>query len=123
MTRNQVAEWVSAYERAWRSAGTEALEALFTPDARYSQGPYREPVVGRPAIAKMWEAERDGPAEVFTMTSEVVAADGDTGVVRVEVRYGEPVHQEYRDLWVIRFADDGRCRAFEEWPHAPRASA
>src|SRR5690348_17576197 len=119
MTRNEVAEWVAAYERAWRSPGTEALEALFTADATYSQGPYREPVVGRPAIAAMWDAERDGPDEVFTMVSEVVAVDGDTGVVRVLVRYGEPVRQEYKDLWVIRLAPDGRCRAFEEWPFAP----
>jgi hypothetical protein len=39
--------------------------------------------------------------------------------VRVEVRYGEPVHQEYRDLWIMQFADDGRCRQLEEWPYAP----
>jgi ketosteroid isomerase-like protein len=117
--REQVALWVSGYEKAWRTPGTGALEALFTPDATYSQGPYREPVVGLSGIAAMWEAERDGADEVFTMTSEVVAADGDTGVVRLLVRYGEPVRQEYKDLWVIRFAADGRCRAFEEWPFAP----
>ena len=119
VNRGQVADWVSAYEKVWRSPGTEALEALFTADATYSQGPYREPVVGRPAIAAMWDAERDGPDEVFTMVSEVVAVDGDTGVVRVLVRYGEPVRQEYKDLWVIRFAGDGRCETFEEWPFEP----
>jgi hypothetical protein len=26
---------------------------------------------------------------------------------------------EYRDLWVTRYAGDGRCRSFEEWPFAP----
>jgi hypothetical protein len=67
----------------------------------------------------MWEAERDGPGEVFRMTSEVIAVDGDTAVVRVEVGYGNPVRQEYRDLWVLRFADDGRCAWFEEWPFWP----
>src|SRR6185437_12065453 len=113
------ADWIAAYEKAWRAPGTAALEALFTADATYSQGPYREPVVGRPAIAEMWEAERDGPDEVFTMTSEIVAVDGDTAVVRLLVRYGDPVRQEYKDLWVIRFATDGRCRAFEEWPFEP----
>lgn len=55
------------------------------------------------------------------MTSEVVAVDGDrdTALVRVEVHYGEPKPAEWRDLWVIEFAGDGRCRAFEEWPFAP----
>jgi hypothetical protein len=119
MDRARVTEWVAAYERAWRSPGDEAARALFTPDATYSQAPYREPAVGVDAIAEMWEAERDGPDEVFAMTSEVVAVEGDTAVVRVEVDYGDPVHQEYVDLWIMRFGPDGRCRAFEEWPFWP----
>jgi ketosteroid isomerase-like protein len=119
MGRDQVSGWIADYERAWRSPGTEALAALFTADASYLQGPYREPVVGLPAIARMWEDERAGPAEVFQMTSEIVAVDGDTAVARIEVRYGDPVDQEYLDLWIMRFAADGRCRSFEEWPFSP----
>ena len=123
MDTNDVAHWVAAYERAWRSPGTEALAGLFTADAVYSPSPYEEPVVGLPAIGVMWERERSGPDEDFTMTSDVVAVDGDTAVVRVEVHYGRPTTQEFRDLWVMRFATDGRCRAFEEWPFAPRRHA
>jgi ketosteroid isomerase-like protein len=119
MERQQLAEWVSGYERAWRTPGTEALADLFTPDATYLQEPYGEPVVGLPAIAVMWEAEREGPDEAFTATSEIVAVDGDTGVVRVEVLYGEPVQQAYLDLWIVRLDADGRCRHFEEWPFWP----
>ena len=119
MERDQVMAWVARYERAWRTAGTDVLAELFTEDATYSQGPYREPVRGRPAIALMWDAERAGPDEAFTMDSEVVAVDGDTGVVRVEVRYGRPDKEQFRDLWIMRFAEDGRCRHFEEWPYAP----
>jgi hypothetical protein len=29
------------------------------------------------------------------------------------------VTQEYRDLWIMRFDDDGRCCAYEEWPFWP----
>ena len=119
VTREQVTDWVAAYDRAWRSSGTTALAGIFTPGATYRQGPYDEPITGLPAIAAMWEAERDGPDEVFRMTSDVIAVDGDAAVVRVEVSYGEPVHQEYRDLWVLRFADDARCAWFEEWPFWP----
>ena len=53
------------------------------------------------------------------MTSKVVAVSGDTGVVRVLVRYGEPVTQEYVDLWVVRLDDSGRAVHFEEWPFWP----
>ena len=122
MDRGQVTGWVAAYERAWRTPGTEALTAIFTADASHLQGPYRQPVMGLPAIARMWEEERDGPDEVFQIASEVVAVEDDTAVVRVEVRYGDPVHEEYRDLWTVRFAVDGLCRAFEEWPFWPDES-
>ena len=119
MDRGQVAAWIAAYERAWRAPGTDALAGLFTADATYQQAPYLEPVRGLAAIGVMWEAEREGPSEVFRMTSEVVAADGGTAVARVNVWYGDPVTQEYRDLWVMRFASGGRCAAFEEWPFWP----
>ena len=64
----------------------------------------------------MWERERTGPDETFEMSSEIVAVDGDTGVARVEVSYGDPVEIEYRDLWIVRLDGDGRCVEFEEWP-------
>jgi hypothetical protein len=120
--RDHVTRWVAAYEAAWRAAGTEALAGIFTPDARYWPGPYEEPVRGLAAIARMWEAERDGPGEVFEMISEIVAAEDVTAVVRAEVRYGDPVNEEWRDLWIVRFAPDGRCASFEEWPFAPEAA-
>jgi hypothetical protein len=115
-----VARWIVAYEAAWRSPGSNALAGIFTPDATYRQGPYDEPAVGLPAIARMWEAERNGPDEAFQMASEIIAVDGATAVVRVQVRYGDPVTQEWRDLWLVLFAADGRCAAFEEWPFARR---
>lgn len=121
MNAEAVASWVAGYERAWRSPGTSRLASLFTEDATYLPEPYAEPVTGLAAIARMWEAERDGPAEVFRMTSEIVAVDGAVAVVRAEVAYDEPILQEWRDLWVIRFAADGRCTAFEEWPFSPRS--
>lgn len=119
MNSEQVMAWVAAYERAWRSPGTDKLDEIFTLDATYSQGPYEQPRVGLAAIAQMWEATRDGPDDVFTMTSVPVAVEGDTAVVRVEIRYGEPLQQEYRSLWVMRFAEDGRCSSYEEWPFHP----
>jgi len=119
MDRASVGEWLTGYEAAWRSAGTEALAALFTSDAVYLQSPYEQPVTGLDAIKRMWEEEREGPDEVFTIATDIIAVDGPTAVVRAEVRYGDPPHQEYRDLWVIRFAGDGRCTWFEEWPYWP----
>ncbi|HEY1356710.1 MAG TPA: nuclear transport factor 2 family protein [Thermoleophilaceae bacterium] len=111
-----IEDWIERYERAWRTAGTEPLRALFTEEAVYRMSPYEEPFVGLERIAEMWDAEREGPDEAFDMTSEVVAVDGDTAVARVEIHYGA---REYRDLWVIKFAEDGRATEFEEWPYWP----
>lgn len=118
-TSEEVVAWVAGYERAWRSRGTDPLADLFTVGATYQAAPYEEPLRGLPAIAAFWEREREGPDEVFTMDSRIVAVDGARAVVRVDVWYGNPVAREYRDLWVIDFAPDGRCEAFEEWPFFP----
>jgi ketosteroid isomerase-like protein len=120
--RDAVTAWVRAYERAWRSPGVAGLPDLFTPAAVYRQGPYHEPVDGLAAIGRMWEDQRDGPDETFSMTHEVVAVENATAVVRVAVGYGDPVDREYLDLWIIRFAADGRCEHFEEWPFWPDRS-
>ncbi|HYP56535.1 MAG TPA: nuclear transport factor 2 family protein [Solirubrobacterales bacterium] len=118
-SRAEVDAWVAAYERAWRTAGAAALRDLFDVDATYRMSPYAEPARGLEEIAALWERERQGPDEPFEMRHEIVAVDGDTAVVRVEVSYGEPRPGEYRDLWVVRLAPDGRCREFEEWPFWP----
>jgi ketosteroid isomerase-like protein len=117
-----VTDWVIRYERAWRTAGTYGLDRLFTPEAIYLHSPYSEPIVGIDAIRKMWEGDREGADEVFTITTDIVAVEGQTAVVRAEVRYGEPLRQEYRDLWVLHVDDDGRCSWFEEWAYWPGRS-
>ena len=118
-THEHVVAWLAEYERAWRTPGTAAIEILFAQDATYLTAPFDPPITGTDEIAEMWERERDGPEEQFTMASEIVAVEGDTAVARVEVRYAAPPATHYRDLWVIRFDASGRCRAFEEWPFWP----
>jgi ketosteroid isomerase-like protein len=119
VTRDEVRGWLAGYERAWRSQGTDALADLFSADATYLLSPYEEPVAGLAAIGAMWDREREGPDEQFTMSSEILAIDGDTAVARIEVRYMGPPPREYRDLWIIRFDGAGRCVHFEEWPFFP----
>ncbi|WP_423464625.1 nuclear transport factor 2 family protein [Promicromonospora sp. MS192] len=121
--RTLVQNWVRDYERLWRTPGTERLADLFSADASYLTSPWAEPIVGLPALREFWDAHRDGPDEAFTMTSEVVAVDGPTAVVRVAVEYEAP-DGSWRDLWLLTFDGAGRCAAFEEWPIAPsRGSA
>jgi hypothetical protein len=115
MDRDDVMQWIDRYERAWRDRDLDAVDEIFAADAHYRTSPYEESMIGHAAIRAFWLDDDD----VFTMSASPVAVDGRDAVVRVEVRYGEPVRQEYRDLWVLRFDDDGRVEDFEEWAYWP----
>jgi ketosteroid isomerase-like protein len=117
--RAAVEAWIAGYERAWRSAGTEQLADLFAADVGYLVSPWARPLTGLDALADFWEGGRDGPDEQFTLRSSIVAVDGDTAVVRVEVEYARDTPPRWRDLWILRFDQAGRCVWFEEWPFAP----
>lgn len=115
MDRASVLAWVAEYERAWRETDVAGLDRLFTPDARYLRSPYDpDPLVGLAAIREFW-----ADPTPFRMTAEPVAVNGRDAVVRVDVQYGGDAPQEYRDLFVLRFAEDGRVEHFEEWPYWP----
>jgi hypothetical protein len=73
---NRFADWIAAYETAWRTEGTAPVGRLFTEDATYQAAPFDEALAGVGAIARFWEHEREGPDEVFTLISEIVAAEG-----------------------------------------------
>jgi hypothetical protein len=114
MRRVDVAAWVAEYERAWRDQDVSGVERLFTPGAHYLRSAYDDGLRGLDEIREFWPD--DTP---FRMTWEVVAVQDPTAVVRAEVHYLGPEPHEYRDLWILRFAEDGRVAHFEEWAHWP----
>ena len=116
MDRDGVMRWVADYERAWREGDLAAVALLFTEDARYRRSPYEASEVGHARIREFWRVDE---GRTFTVAAQPVAVEERTAVVRLEVRYGDPEPQEYRDLWVLRFAADGRVEDFEEWAYWP----
>jgi ketosteroid isomerase-like protein len=116
MESGAVMRWVAGYERAWRDGDLGAVERLFSADVHYRKSPYEPDAVGHDAVREFW-AEDAGL--VFTVRAEPVAVQGPVAVVRLLVRYETPDEQEYRDLWVLRFAADGRVEDFEEWAYFP----
>jgi hypothetical protein len=83
---------------------------------RYRTSPYAEPKAGHAEVQAFW---LDDEGRTFAVTAQPIAVEGRDAVVRLEVRYGDPVPQDYRDLWVLRFAPDGRVEDFEEWAYWP----
>jgi ketosteroid isomerase-like protein len=116
MDRAAVSRWVDDYERAWREDDANAVETLFTEDAAYRRSPYEPSEIGHAAIKAFWLVDA---GRTFSMDATVVAVDDDVAVVRVDVLYASPTEQEYRDVWILRFASDGRVADFEEWAYWP----
>ncbi|MHA6668990.1 nuclear transport factor 2 family protein [Homoserinimonas sp. A447] len=110
--RGTLTRWVEAYRRAWESNEPDDIRALFTEDAEYFTEPWEQPWRGHDDIVAQWLKARDEPGDT-TFSWEVVAVDGDTGVIRAITPYTG--RATYHNVWVIRFANDGRATSFTEW--------
>jgi hypothetical protein len=116
MDAHTVDNWMAAYVEAWRAPGTDSLAGIFSPDITYSVSPFKTPMKGLKALAEFWEKSRE-PDEEFTISHQPVANEGDTVVIKVDVRYKNG--DRWRDLWVMQFDAEGLCFSFEEWPFSP----
>lgn len=113
-------DWLDRYVEAWRSNDADTIGALFTEDARYSSGPFRDDdAVGRDAVVKSWLTDPDDPAD-WEAHYEPFVVEGDRGVAVGWSRYyeaGKPhgaPEQEYGNVFLVEFAQDGRCRDFRD---------
>lgn len=118
MDRDSFRAWIHLYERAWRTTERPPLDELFAEGATYRTAPFEPPFRGLDAIAAMWESQ-SGPDEVFEMSYRIVAVEDRIGVARVDVLYGQPVVQQYADIWIVELDERNKCIAFEEWPFWP----
>ena len=107
-----LAAWIDAYQRAWLSNDPGDIGALFTDDAEYFTAPSREPWRGREAIVDGWREIADQPGD-FTFVWQTLVDTTDLGVITGRTVYTNG--DDYDNLWVIRFGDDGRCTEFTEW--------
>ena len=114
--------WLLAYTHAWETYDPAEIGALFTDDAEYRWHPWDEGddvARGREAIVAAWLSNRDtagtyqGEYRPLTVHDDQAIAVGTSRYFRDDTR--SAVDREYHNLWVLRFADDGRCRSFTEW--------
>jgi ketosteroid isomerase-like protein len=107
-----VTAWITDYQRAWDSNAPDDIRALFTDDAEYRTAPHDPPRVGIDAIVAGWIEDQDQPGDHAFTWSEA-GIDGDVAFVEGVTTYDGG--RVYSNLWVIRFADDGRATSFTEW--------
>jgi hypothetical protein len=108
-----LAAWMARYERAWESNDPDEIGALFSDDALYYTEPYREPWRGREEIVEKWLDRKDEPGG-WTFEWEPLVDTPELAIITGTATYRDPP-LGYSNLWVLRLADDGRCREFTEW--------
>ena len=117
LDRDQVQGWLDRYIAAWRANEAEPIRALFTDDVRYRYQPYGEGhPIGLDALVENW-LENPDPPDSWEAEYEPYAVDGDVAVATGWSRYlatGSAPERTYRNVFLMRFAPDGRCAEFTD---------
>lgn len=105
--------WMDRYVLAWSSNETEHIEDLFTTNAIYDPQTADGEWEGLTEIVSRWQ-EIDDSEDNWDFEWRPLVETDDLAVVTGRTRYFEPP-ASYRNLFVIRFDDEGRCYDFTEW--------
>jgi ketosteroid isomerase-like protein len=110
-------DWLDRYVAAWKSYDPAAIGALFSDDVEYRYHPQDDPVRGRDAVVARWLGNKDEPG-TYDAKYEPLAIDGENYVSEGWSRYfgadGSP-SDEYLNIYLVRFDDEGRATLFTEW--------
>lgn len=119
MTHDDVQSWLDRYVEAWRSNDPADIGALFTDDAVYRYRPYggdAHATTGRDAIVEAWLEEGDAP-DSWEARYEPFAVEADRAVATGYSHYlasADEAERTYHNVFLLRFAPDGRCAEFTE---------
>ena len=117
--RETVQRWLNAYVAAWVAYDESMIAELWSRDAVWYR-PFGVRATGREAITAAWMSEQ----HLFTpggydAVYEPIAIDGSIVVTHGRTRFFDPdtgaMRGEFDNVWVLRFARDGRCAEFHEW--------
>ncbi len=106
-------EWMEGYMSAWSTNHPDHIAALFTEDAVYDPQTADGELDGRKQIVSWWREVDDKP-DNWDFEWMPLVETSDLAVVTGSTRYHDPP-ASYRNLFVIRFDEEGRCRDFTEW--------
>jgi SnoaL-like domain len=106
-------EWMDGYVLAWSSNDEDHIRALFTDDAIYDPQVEGGEWDGIEEIVANWQ-DIDDQEDNWDFEWLPLVETDELAVITGRTNYFEPA-ATYRNLFVIRFADDGRCVDFTEW--------
>lgn len=105
--------WMDQYVLAWSSNEAEDIRALFTEEAVYDPQTAGGEWDGVEEIIARWQ-EIDDSEDNWDFEWRPVVETEEVAVIKGRTHYFEP-ETIYRNLFVIRFSEDGRCYDFTEW--------
>jgi hypothetical protein len=119
MNRSDLQTWLDRYVEAWRANERAPIEALFTEDVVYRWRPYEShPAAhGIEAVIDAWLGEDQDDPRSWEARYEPYAVDGDRAVATGTSHYfatGDQPERTYHNVFLMRFAPDGRCSEFTE---------
>ena len=120
MNRSDVQDWLDRYIAAWRANERRPIEELFTADVVYRFRPYagHPAASGIDAVVEAWLGDTRDEPDAWEAAYEPYAVEGDRAVAIGFSRYfatdDEP-ERTYHNVFLLRFADDGRCAEFTEY--------
>ena len=106
-------EWMEAYIEAWSTNEEADIRALFSQDAVYDPQTADGELHGHEEIVDWWQDVDDHPDNWDFEWLPLVETD-DMSVITATTRYLNP-EASYRNLFVIKFDENDRCRDFTEW--------
>jgi SnoaL-like domain len=116
--RASVVGWLDRYIDVWKAGSHSRVAELFSDDAAYYTDPFREPRRGLAEIEEYWRESGD-PPDAFDAEYTPLAVTADLAVVTGFSRYFNDtrshVDKTYANIFVLRFAADGRCSEYREW--------
>jgi hypothetical protein len=117
--RATVEHWLDAYVAAWKSYEEAEIADLWTENAVWVY-PFGVRAIGRTAITAEWMAEKHVFADSgYDAAYEPIAIDASVVVTHGRTRFFDvatgAMRGEFDNIWVLRFAPDGRCAEFHEW--------
>jgi ketosteroid isomerase-like protein len=111
-------DWMESYVEAWASNDPAMIAALFTPDAVYDPQTADGERHGIDEIIEFWlgkeDQEDNWDEDNWDFEWLPLVENEELAVITGATTYIDPP-MTFRNLFVIRFAPDGRCRDFTEW--------
>ena len=118
MTESELETWLHRYGGAWEARDPDAAVKLFTEDAEYFETPFAEPARGTDGVRTYW-ANATGKQNEVQFRFEILACSGNRGVARwsADIVSSTGVSVRLDGVFLLDFAEDGRCRTLREWWH------